>query len=169
MTWYPLALAFTARRPALEKGYRAYGMELETEYTPVEAGLARPKVKSQDFIGKEAYLKARAEETAATLCTLTVDDNNSSSGQARYMLGNEPILTPDGQAIVDKKGRRSYVTSAGSGPSIGKHILLGYLPPEYAKPGTKLAVEYFGEQYPVTVEIVGSRPLFDPNDERMKS
>jgi hypothetical protein len=31
-----------------------------------------------------------------------------------------------------------------------------------------LAVEYFGEQYPVIVEAVGSTPLFDPNNERMR-
>jgi glycine cleavage system aminomethyltransferase T len=84
------------------------------------------------------------------------------------MLGNEPILTPDGEPIVDRKGRRSYVTSAGTGPSVGKHILLGYLPLEYAQVGTKLAVEYFGEQYPVTVAVVGSTPLFDPDNERLK-
>ena len=42
----------------LEKGYRLMGAELDGEYTPVEAGLARPKVKSADFIGKEAYLLA---------------------------------------------------------------------------------------------------------------
>ena len=45
------------------------------------------------------------------------------------MLGKEPILTPDGEPLVDAKGRRSYVTSAGSGPSVGKHLLMSYLPP----------------------------------------
>ena len=43
----------------VEKGYRLMGAELESEYNPVEAGLARPKVKAADFIGKEAYLAAR--------------------------------------------------------------------------------------------------------------
>ena len=71
------------------------------------------------------------------------------------MLGSEPILTADGAPLVDAKGRRSFVTSAGSGPSVGKHILLSYLPPEQAVAGTKLAVEYFGERYPVTVAVVG--------------
>ena len=84
------------------------------------------------------------------------------------MLGKEPILTPEGQPLVDAKGRRSYVTSAGSGPSVGRHILMSYLPPESAVVGTKLAVEYFGERYPVTVAVVGSTPLFDPDNERIR-
>ena len=84
------------------------------------------------------------------------------------MQGREPILAPNGDPIVDRKGRRSYVTSAGTGPSVGKHILLAYLPPEYAREGTSLSVEYMNELYPVTVAAVGSKPLFDPADERMK-
>ncbi|MFQ5401423.1 MAG: FAD-dependent oxidoreductase [Anaerolineae bacterium] len=164
----PAGIGVYGTTARLEKGYRLMGHELEGEYNPVEAGLARPKVKSQDFIGKEAYLKARAEDPAAVLCTLTVDDHTSASGMRRYMQGSEPILTPDGEAIVDRKGRRSYVTSAGAGPSMGKHILLSYLPPEYAEVGTKLAVEYMTEQYPVTVAAVGSTPLFDPENERMR-
>jgi glycine cleavage system aminomethyltransferase T len=85
------------------------------------------------------------------------------------MLGREPILTLDGEPITDAKGRRSFVTSAGSGPSVGKHILLSYLPPDHAKVGTKLLVEYFGERYPVTVDVVGSTPLFDPENARVRA
>ncbi len=76
----------------LEKGYRCYGNELEQEYNLVEAGMTRPQVKAQDFIGKEAYLKQRAQPPAAILCSLTVDDNTSASGVKRYMQGREPIL-----------------------------------------------------------------------------
>jgi glycine cleavage system aminomethyltransferase T len=164
----PAGIGVYGNTGRLEKGYRLMGAELEAEYHPVEAGLARRKVKRAEFIGREAYMKARAEEPAAILCTLTVDDHMSSSGVRRYMQGREPILTPDGERIVDAKGRPSYVTSAGAGPSVGKHILLAYLPPEYAEEGTKLAVEYMAERYPVTVARVGSTPLFDPDDERMK-
>ena len=85
------------------------------------------------------------------------------------MLGREPILTPDGQPLVDAKGRRSYVTSAGSGPSVGKHLLMAYLAPEQAKEGTELRVEYFGEQYPVRVAVAGATPLFDPENARIRS
>ncbi len=164
----PVGIGVYGTTGRLEKGYRAYGNELEQEYDLVEAGLARPAVKPQAFIGKEAYLRQRAQPPAAVLCTLTVDRHVSASGVPRYMLGREPILTPDGAPLVDRKGRRSYVTSAGSGPSVGKYLLLGYLPPEYAKVGTRLAVEYFGERYPVTVAVAGSTPLFDPENARMK-
>ncbi len=58
----------------IEKGYRLYGAELETEYNVVEADMQRPKVKDADFIGKEAHLRHRDEEPAAILSTLTVDD-----------------------------------------------------------------------------------------------
>jgi glycine cleavage system aminomethyltransferase T/glycine/D-amino acid oxidase-like deaminating enzyme len=153
----------------LEKGYRAHGAELETDFDLVEAGMTRPKVKSQDFIGKAAYLEQRSKEPAAVLCTLTVDDHTSASGVARYMLGREPILGLDGSPLIDGKGRRSYVTSAGAGPSVGKHLVMSYLPPAQAVEGTKLLVEYMGERYPVTVAVAGSRPLFDPDNERVRS
>ncbi len=153
----------------LEKGYRLMGAELESEYNPVEAGLARPRVKAADFIGKDAYLKARDEEPAAVCCTLTMESHVSDSGVARFpMGGNEPILTLDGERILDAKGRVSRVTSAGAGPSVGKFLLLGYLPPEHAVEGKDLQIMYQNELFPVKVAVVGSRPLFDPDDARMK-
>jgi glycine cleavage system aminomethyltransferase T len=164
----PVGIGVYGTTGRLEKGYRSYGNELEQEYDLVEAGLDRKTVKPQAFIGKKAYLRQRAEPPATILCTLTVDSHRSSSGVMRYMLGREPILTPDGAPLVDRKGRRSYVTSAGAGPSVGKYILFAYLPPEQARVGTRLAVEYFGERYPVTVAVAGSTPLFDPDNTRMK-
>ncbi len=123
----------------LEKGYRLQGAELESEYNPLEAGLARPKVKSADFIGKEAYLKAReAGEPEVHMCTLTVEDQTDSRGRTRWMQGgNEPICDADGHVIFDSHGRVSRVTSAGYGPSVGKHLLMAYLPTEHAAPGTR--------------------------------
>ena len=153
----------------LEKCYRAYGTELESEYTVVEAGMAGPRVKDEDFVGKGAHLRHRDDEPATVLCTLTVADHTSSTGAKRYMLGREPVLSTSGEPLTDAKGRRSYVTSAGAGPSIGRHILLAYLPPEQATVGTELAVEYLGEQYPVTVDVVGSTPIFDPENSRIRS
>ncbi len=166
----PVGIGVYGLTGRIEKGYRLMGAELESEYTPVEAGLARPKVKSADFIGKAAYLKARDADVVAVLCTLTVDSHISKAGINRYMTGgNEPILTLDGERIVDANGRVSRVTTAGAAPSLGQYLLNAYLTPEHAVEGTKLNVMYMNELFPVTVARVGSKPLFDPDDSRMKA
>ncbi len=162
----PVGIGVYGTTARLEKGYRAFGAELTPEYNPVEAGMTRPRVKAEDFIGKEAYLAARVATPAAVLCTLTVDSHGSGDGTPRYMLGGEPILTLDGARLVDAYGRPSCVTSAGSGPSVGKHLLMAYLPPELSAAGTPLLVEYLGEQYPVTV--TSHAAVFDPTGSRMR-
>ncbi len=162
----PVGIGVYGTTARLEKGYRAFGAELTPEYDPVEAGMTRPRVKAEPFIGKEAYLAARVATPAAQLRTLTVDAHASADGTLRYMLGGEPILTLDGARLVDASGRPSVVTSAGSGPSVGKHLLMAYLPAELSAVGTPLLVEYMGEQYPVTVASHGA--VFDPSGARMR-
>jgi glycine cleavage system aminomethyltransferase T/glycine/D-amino acid oxidase-like deaminating enzyme len=154
----------------LEKGYRAYGMELDGDYDVIEAGMLPAKIKSQPFIGRDAVLAQMAKPPVALLCTLTVDDHASpSTGEARYMLGRQPIVRADGSPITDAKGRRSYAMSAGASPSTGKHVLFAYLPPDLAVEGGKLAVQYFMERYPATVAVVGAKPLFDPDNTRIRA
>jgi glycine cleavage system aminomethyltransferase T/glycine/D-amino acid oxidase-like deaminating enzyme len=165
----PAGIGVYATTGRLEKCYRAFGFELDGEYNVVEAGMSWGKVKDGDFVGREPHLRHRDEEPATVLCTLTVDDHTASDGRRRYMLGGEPIVTRDGAPLADARGRRSFVTSAGAGPSIGKHILLSYLPPEHANVGEGLAVEYMCERYPVTVATTDSTPVFDPDNERIRS
>jgi glycine cleavage system aminomethyltransferase T len=153
----------------IEKGYRAFGFELDAEYDVVEADMAWGKVKDQDFVGKEAHLEQRESAPAALMCTLTVDDHTSAAGIPRFMLGREPIVTRDGEPLVDAKGRRSFVTTAGMAPSVGKYLLMAYLPPEHAVEGNELAVEYMNERFPVTVAVAGSRSIFDPDNTRIRS
>jgi glycine cleavage system aminomethyltransferase T/glycine/D-amino acid oxidase-like deaminating enzyme len=164
----PVGIGVYVTTGRIEKGYRAFGLELDGERTIVEAGMQRPKVKAADFIGKEAYLEQRAGEPAAVLCTLAVDDHTSASGVKRYMLGGEPIMTRSGEALVDGHGHHSYVTTAGSAPSLGKHLLLAYLPPDQARVGNELAVSYMEERYPVTVVCNDATPPFDPDNERIR-
>ena len=164
----PVGIGVYGTTGRIEKSYRAFGFELDSERTIVEAGMMRPKVKEADFVGREAYLKQRSADPQAVLCTLTVDDHTSASGQQRFMLGGEPIVTRDGEPLVDGHGHRPYVTTAGSAPSLGKHVLLAYLPPDRAVVGTPLAVSYMEERYPVTVASADATPLFDPANDRIK-
>ena len=61
------------------------------------------------------------------------------------VIGKEPILH-EGEVV-------GYVSSANYGYTIGKSIAYGYLPQRsWPNPGTKLAIEWFGKQNPVTVE-----------------
>ena len=164
----PVGIGVYGTTGRMEKGYRAYGAELDSERTIIEAGMQRPKVKEADFIGREAYVKQRSEDPATVMCTLTVDDHTSADGTKRYMLGGEPVVTPDGEPLIDGHGHRAYVTSAGSAPSLGKHLLMAYLPPEQAVVGTQLAVDYMEQRYPVTVGSADATGLFDPDNARIR-
>ena len=164
----PVGIGVYGTTGRMEKGYLLMGSELTSEYSPVEAGLARRQVKRADFIGKAAYLEARERGPAARICTLTMDDHTSASGLARFPTGgNEPILTLDGDRIVDALGREARVTSAGRGPSVGKYLLMAYLPVKHARVGERLQVMYMNECFPVTVAAVGGA-LFDRAATRMK-
>ncbi|RYU09926.1 GcvT family protein [Nocardioides iriomotensis] len=164
----PVGIGVYGTTGRIEKGYRAFGFELDGERSIVEAGMQRPKVKTADFVGREAYLRQREEAPRTVLCTMTVDDHTSASGAKRYMLGGEPILTRDGGTLTDGHGHHPYVTTAGSAPSLGKHVLMAYLPPDQAVIGNQLAVSYMEELYPVTVGSVDATPLLDPANERIR-
>ena len=105
----------------LEKGYRLWGSDIYSEYNPFEAGLGwAVRLNKGYFLGREALIEAK-QHVKRKLCCLTFDDPGAMA------LGKEPILV-DGRTV-------GYVTSANYGYSVGKHILYGYLPIEYAGPG----------------------------------
>ncbi|MBM6590689.1 FAD-dependent oxidoreductase [Brevibacterium sp. RIT 803] len=164
----PVGLGVYGTTGRIEKGYRAFGAELDSDRSVIEVGMARPKVKSQGFVGRDAHLRHREEDPKAILCSLTVDDHTSASGEKRYMLGGEPIRSQDGQPLIDGHGHHAFVTSAGSAPSLGKHVLMAFLPPAEAVLGNQLTVVYMEEAYPVTVASIDATPLFDPSNENIR-
>jgi glycine cleavage system aminomethyltransferase T len=155
----------------MEKSLRLQNADLLTEYNLLEADLQRPKVKEADFRGKAKHLEQRARpHQPAVLCTLTLENNIDSTGVARYPVGTSPILEPaTGETLVDELGRRSFTTSMAYGPTIGKTIMLAYLPHEKAVKGNAFEIEYFGERYPVVVAGVGYAPLYDPENLKPRS
>ena len=97
-------------------------------------------------------------------------DNIDSQGIARYPVGSGPLIDPETGAVpIDSKGRRSYLTSIAYGPSIGKNIGLGYLPYDYCQEGREMIMEYLGEQFPMKLESVGYKPLYDPENKLPRS
>jgi len=162
----PIGVETYANSRRLEKSLRLQNADLLTEYNLYEADLARPKIKAAEFHGKDAYVAQRAlEHQSAYLCTLTMQKNTDANGIARYPVGTCPVMDKtSGKVLVDDKGRRSFTTSIVFGPTIGKNIALGYLPYDYCNEGQELLIEYFGEQYPVVVESVGYKPLYDPEN-----
>ncbi len=169
----PVGIETYASSRRLEKCFRLQGADLETEWNAYESAVARAKVKQADFIGKQAYVAAREQQPAAMLCTMTLDTLSMNGATPRFPVGTWPILDPASkQVLVDAKGRRSYSTSTAYCPSIGEHVVMGYLPIERARVGEKLALEYFNEDgdghYPMTVRIAGRGSLFDPGNQRVR-
>jgi glycine cleavage system T protein len=137
----------------LEKGYRLWGADIHTEHNPYEAGLGfAVKLDKGDFLGRDALSDIKGAGITRRLCCMTLVDPNA------VMMGKEPIL--DGERVL------GYVTSANYGYSVGKGIVYGYLPVQYAAVGTPVEVEYFGKRYPASV---AQEPVYDPKNVKLKS
>jgi dimethylglycine oxidase len=142
--------AFNSLR--LEKGYRAWGHDMTTEYNPYEAGLGfavRPD--KGEFVGRAAIAGMTSDTVSRRLSCLTVDDGSS------VVLGHEPVYL-DGKPA-------GYVTSAAFGHTIGRPVAYAWLPAG-ADPGTAVEIEYFGRRVPATV---ATEPLVDPEMTRIRS
>ena len=139
----------------LEKGYRYWGSEISPDYTPFEAGLSfAVKLDKGEFQGREALLKQKQEGVRRKLCCLTLADNRVIA------LGKEPVRPAGKTDII------SWVASGGFGYSVNESIVFTYLPMEYAKIGTKLEIEFFGE---TVGAVVKPSPLWDPKGERIRA
>jgi 4-methylaminobutanoate oxidase (formaldehyde-forming) len=145
----------------LEKGYRYWSSEISPDYTPYEAGLGfAVKLDKGDFIGREALLEQKKAGLTRKLCCLTLSDSRAVA------LGKEPIRTPVSPAVHGGGKIIGWVAAGGYGYSVGKSIIYAYLPIEFAKTGTELEVESFGEQVGA---VVVQSPLWDPNGERIRA
>ena len=136
----------------LEKGYRLWGNDIHTDYNPYEAGIGfAVRMRKGNFVGRDDLREIRARGMTRRLCCMTLDDPNA------VVMGKEPIM--DGNNVL------GYVTSANYGHSIGRGIVYGYLPMEYAEAGTSVDVIYFGERLRATV---AKEPLYDPDGSKMR-
>ncbi len=137
----------------LEKGYADWGSELTPEYSPYDAGLGFcVALDKDDFIGKEALTRIKAEGPPWKLCTFTID-----AGRPLMMQGSAPIVC-DGEVI-------GTTTSTGYGHTVGKTICYGYIPADKADPAGTFEIESYREVYPARLEP--QRALYDPQRKRI--
>ena len=127
----------------LEKGYRAWAGEINSETDPYEAGLGfAVSKKKQDFIGKSALEKKIATRTLVAILFADI---------RQVPLGNEPIRY-NGEII----GR---IKTGGQGYTLNKAIGYAFVPISASKIGTQFDVEFFGEWHQ---GVVHAEPLYDP-------
>jgi len=126
----------------MEKSYRMWGSDLTRENTPFEASLDRfVRLKKGDFTGKEALEKQLAAGVPNRFVTVEVHGVTDADP-----LGNEPLFDEKGAMI----GR---ATSACYGHVLGKSLAIGYVKPQFAAVGARLAIEVLGERKSATVLV----------------
>jgi len=139
----------------MEKGYKAWGAELTTEITPVEAGLDRFVDLDKPFLGRDVVLERRRRGVDTTLVYLEVDAADADC------LGNEPVHGGHGDERIV-----GVTTSGAFGPTVGKSIAFAYVEPAFSAPGTRIEIGILGERRGA---VVLSEPLHDPANERLRA
>jgi dimethylglycine dehydrogenase len=138
----------------LEKGYRAWKGDLSTDYTILQGGLERfVKWEKPEFRGKAALLGEKQQGVKKHFVTLVVE---AREHDAPYM----STLWHDGKIVGE-------TTSGGFGYRVDKSIALGMIRVDLAKPGTRVDVEIFGENFPAVVQE--DKPLWDPQNARLRA
>lgn len=107
----------------IEASLPLYGHELDEETTPLEAGLEMFVSPSGNFLGADALDQHGLTKTLVML--EMIDRGIPRQGY--------DILNTRGSAIGN-------VTSGTIAPHIQKNVAMGYVPPDYAKIGTELAI-----------------------------
>jgi len=137
----------------LEKGYADWGSELTPEYTPFDAGLGFcVALDKDDFIGKDALAKVKAEGAKWKLCSFTID-----TGQPLMLQGSAPII--HGGEVL------GVTCSSGYGHTVKKNICYGYIPAKAAYPNLEFEIESYKEVY--TAKLEASRVLYDPEKKKI--
>jgi len=138
----------------VEKAYKAWQSELTTEVTPVEAELDRFVDYAGEFLGREATL-ARAELGDDIRWSLVYCEVDATDSDCR---GNEPVRDDTGRII-------GLTTSGAFGHTVGRSLAFAYVEPAFKAPGTKFAIQIFGESHSATVLADAA---YDPNNEKLR-
>lgn len=155
------ALASFGARPAglfaqtamrIEKRFLAYGHDLDTDISPLQAGLGFAVNWDSDFIGREALKQQRDAGEACRIVTVLLDDVEAVPH------GGEPVVF-DGEMV-------GMTTSAAFGHRVGRPLAIANLQHAEARvEGARVALDIAGQRWPGRVTL---RAAFDPEGHRMR-
>ncbi len=122
----------------LEKGYCLYGHEINDHTSPIEAGLSWiTKFKKGEFVGREAILQRKEKGIDKKLAGFKVEGRR---------------VPRQGYTLLDEAGNAiGEVTSGTLSPSLEIPIGMGYVPPAFAKPDTRIQVSFGRKSLPAVV------------------
>jgi aminomethyltransferase len=124
--------------------YPLYGHELDEHTTPVEAGVGFfVALDKGDFNGRAVLAGQKTNGTKKKLVAFKM------TGKSAPPRPHYPIWA-DGARV-------GIVTSGTQSPSLNLGIGMGYVPPELAKPGTKLEIEIRGQRH---AAVVVAKPIY---------
>jgi dimethylglycine dehydrogenase len=138
----------------LDKCYRGWKTDLESGFTPLDAGLDRfVDLSKPEFVGRAALLAQQEQGAMQRLVPLLLDE----AGEA-----DAPACT--GVFLDDV--RVGIVTSGGWSHTLGRSVALAYVRADLATAGTRLQIDVLGER---VAAMVQSEPLYDPTNARLRA
>jgi aminomethyltransferase len=131
--------------------YPLYGQELDEDTTPIEAGLGFfVALEKGEFSGRPTMAEQKTRGVSKKLVALKVEEK-APPPRPHYQIWN---YGPGGQKVGE-------VTSGTQSPSLDIGIGLGYVRPEFAKPGTQLEIEVRGK---LTHAVTVPKPIYRKAD-----
>ncbi len=144
------SLAQTSMR--IEKRFLAYGHDLDTDMTPLDAGLDFAVAWETDFIGRAALMTQRERSACNRIVTVILEDRGA------VPLGNEPVYV--GGKIAGK------TTSAAFGYRLDRPLAIADMSdPEARVANAAVEIDIAGERFAGRV-VTGA--AFDPKGDRMR-
>ena len=124
--------------------YPLYGHELDEETTPIEAGVGFfVSLDKSEFNGRAFLAEQKANGTKKKLVAFKMTDK-SAPPRPHYKIFS-------GEKEVGE------VVSGTQSPSLNLGIGMGYVPPEFTKPDTKIEIEIRGKRF---AAIVVKKPIY---------
>ncbi|GGD08733.1 glycine cleavage system aminomethyltransferase GcvT [Hyunsoonleella pacifica] len=121
----------------LEMGYCLYGNDIDDTTSPIEAGLGWITKFTKEFTNSKALKAEKEQGPERKLIAFELDDRG---------------IPRQGYDIVDGNGNSiGNVTSGTMSPSLHKGIGLGYVPPIFSSPDSKINIQIRKKTIPATV------------------